>query len=53
MLLKTYIQKPVRMPLMWIVELVENAAARRMSGLVAATPAIANRFYARKAIQLW
>jgi glycosyltransferase involved in cell wall biosynthesis len=46
-LLKTYIAKPFRKPLMWIVELVENAAARRMSGLVAATPAIAKRFYAR------
>lgn len=46
-LLKTYIAKPIRKPLMWIVELVENAAARRMSGLVAATPAIASRFYAR------
>jgi glycosyltransferase involved in cell wall biosynthesis len=46
-LLKTYIAKPIRKPLMWIVELVENAVARRMSGLVAATPAIAKRFYAR------
>lgn len=45
-LLKTYIAKPVRKPLMWTAELVENAAARRMSGLIAATPAIANRFYA-------
>jgi glycosyltransferase involved in cell wall biosynthesis len=42
---KTYIAKPIRKPLMWIVERVENSAARRMSGLVAATPAIANRFY--------
>jgi len=46
-LFKTYIAKPIRIPLMWIVELVENAAARRMSGLVAATPVIAKRFYAR------
>jgi len=46
-LFKTYIAKPIRTPLMWIVELVENAAARRMSGLVAATPTIAKRFYSR------
>jgi glycosyltransferase involved in cell wall biosynthesis len=44
-LLKTYIAKPIRKPLMWILELVENAAARCMSGLIAATPAIASRFY--------
>jgi glycosyltransferase involved in cell wall biosynthesis len=30
---------------MWIVEHAENAAAQLMSGLVTATPAIANRFY--------
>jgi glycosyltransferase involved in cell wall biosynthesis len=46
-LIKTYIPQPIRMPLMWVVELVENAAARCMSGLVAATPAIAKRFYAK------
>ncbi len=44
---KTYIAKPIRVPLMWVVELVENAAARYMSGLVAATPAIAKRFCAK------
>jgi glycosyltransferase involved in cell wall biosynthesis len=44
-LVKEYVPKPVRKPLMWIVEPVENAAAQRMSGLIAATPAIANRFY--------
>jgi glycosyltransferase involved in cell wall biosynthesis len=44
-LFKDYVPKPVRKPLKWIVELVENAAARRMSGLIAATPAIASRFY--------
>jgi glycosyltransferase involved in cell wall biosynthesis len=29
---------------MWIVERTENVAARHMSGLIAATPALANRF---------
>jgi glycosyltransferase involved in cell wall biosynthesis len=43
-LFKDYVPKPVRKPLMWIVERVENAAAQRMSGLVAATPALADRF---------
>jgi glycosyltransferase involved in cell wall biosynthesis len=43
-LFKTYVPKPVRKPLMWITERVENAAAQRMSGLVAATPTLANRF---------
>jgi len=44
MLLKAYIPRFLRKPSMWIVELVENAAAGGMSGLVAATPALANRF---------
>lgn len=44
MLLKAYIPKFLRKPLMWSVELVENVAARRMSGLIAATPALADRF---------
>ena len=48
-LVKPYIPQPIRVPLMWIVEIVENAAARCMSGLVAATPAIAKRFYAKNA----
>ncbi|MFI5071022.1 MAG: glycosyltransferase, partial [Terriglobales bacterium] len=39
MLLKAYIPRFLRKPLMWSVERVENAAARRMSGLIAATPA--------------
>lgn len=43
-LFKDYVPKPIRKPLMWIVERIENAAARRMSGLVAATPALAERF---------
>jgi glycosyltransferase involved in cell wall biosynthesis len=41
---KDYIPYPLRAPLMHVVESLENAAAKRMSGLVAATPAIANRF---------
>lgn len=41
---KHYIPMPFRRPVMWIVERVENAAARRMSGLITATPTIANRF---------
>ena len=32
---------------MWVVELVENAAARCMSGLIPATPVIGKRFYAK------
>jgi glycosyltransferase involved in cell wall biosynthesis len=44
MLLKAYIPRFLRKPLMWSVERVENAAARRMSGLIAATPALADRF---------
>jgi glycosyltransferase involved in cell wall biosynthesis len=43
-LFKAYVPKPLRKPLMWIVERVENAAAKRMSGLVAATPMLADRF---------
>jgi glycosyltransferase involved in cell wall biosynthesis len=41
---KAYVSKSIRKPLMWIVERAENAAARHMSGLVAATPAIKSRF---------
>jgi glycosyltransferase involved in cell wall biosynthesis len=43
-LYKDYIPAWLRAPLMRLTELIENAAARAMSGLVAATPAIANRF---------
>lgn len=43
-LYKHYIPKPIRKPVMWIVERVENAAARGMSGLITATPTIASRF---------
>ncbi|HWH60042.1 MAG TPA: glycosyltransferase [Terriglobales bacterium] len=41
---KHYVPARLRVPLMWLTELVENSAARAMSGLVAATPAIAHRF---------
>jgi glycosyltransferase involved in cell wall biosynthesis len=43
-LLKAYIPSILRKPLLWIVEHAENAAARRMSGLITATPALADRF---------
>jgi glycosyltransferase involved in cell wall biosynthesis len=43
-LYKHYLAKPIRKPVMWIVERVENAAAKRMSGLITATPTIASRF---------
>jgi glycosyltransferase involved in cell wall biosynthesis len=43
-LLKAYIPRILRKSLLWIVERVENAAARRMSGLITATPALADRF---------
>jgi glycosyltransferase involved in cell wall biosynthesis len=43
-LLKAYVPTILRKPLLWIVERVENAAARHMSGLITATPALANRF---------
>lgn len=43
-LIKAYVARPLRHPLMWIVELLENVAAQHMSGLVAATPALADRF---------
>jgi glycosyltransferase involved in cell wall biosynthesis len=44
MLLKAYVPRFLRKPLMWLVERVENAAARCMSGLIVATPALADRF---------
>lgn len=43
-LLKAYVPRFLRKPLLWIVERVENAAARRMSGLIVANPAHADRF---------
>jgi glycosyltransferase involved in cell wall biosynthesis len=45
-LYKYYIPAWLRVPLMRLTELIENAAARAMSGLVAATPAIGDRFRA-------
>jgi glycosyltransferase involved in cell wall biosynthesis len=44
MLLKAYVPRILRKPLLWIVERLENAAARHMSGLITATPALADRF---------
>ena len=43
-LYKTYIPSLFRKPLLWMVEHVENLAARLMSGLVTATPTINRRF---------
>jgi glycosyltransferase involved in cell wall biosynthesis len=43
-LYKAYLPRILRKPLLWIVERAENAAARRMSGLITATPALAARF---------
>jgi glycosyltransferase involved in cell wall biosynthesis len=44
-LYKHYIPKWLRVPLMRLTELIENTAARAMSGLVTATPAIARRLH--------
>jgi glycosyltransferase involved in cell wall biosynthesis len=43
-LMKAYVPKILRKPLLWLVECVENAAARSMSGLITATPSLADRF---------
>jgi glycosyltransferase involved in cell wall biosynthesis len=43
-LYKTYIPSALRKPVMWMVERIENFAARFMTGLVAATPTINRRF---------
>jgi glycosyltransferase involved in cell wall biosynthesis len=45
MLHKDYIPRCFRRPLMWSVRKLESAACRRFSGLIAATPTIAERFY--------
>jgi glycosyltransferase involved in cell wall biosynthesis len=45
MLHKDYIPRRLRRPLMWSVRKLEDAACRRFSGLIAATPTIAERFY--------
>jgi glycosyltransferase involved in cell wall biosynthesis len=42
---KDYIRRRLRRPLMWSVRKLEDAACRRFSGLIAATPTIAERFY--------
>src|ERR1700686_3482114 len=42
---KDYIPGPLRRPLMGSVQKFENAACRRFSGLIAATPTIAKRFH--------
>src|SRR5882762_1479507 len=44
-LYKDYIPRPLRRPLTWSVRKLEDAACRRFSGLIAATPTIAKRFY--------
>ncbi|MFL6305690.1 MAG: glycosyltransferase family 4 protein [Candidatus Sulfotelmatobacter sp.] len=43
-LFKAYLPQRVRKPLMWAAEFMENMLARQMSGLIAATPALAERF---------
>lgn len=43
-LYKHYIPARIRLPIMGLVDFLETAAARRMSGVVAATPYIAERF---------
>jgi glycosyltransferase involved in cell wall biosynthesis len=45
MLHKDYIPRRLRRPLMWSVRKLEDAACRRFSGLITATPTIAERFY--------
>ena len=42
---KDYIPRLLRRPLTWSVRKLENAACRRFSGLIAATPTIAKRFH--------
>ena len=41
---KYYLRYWIRRPVSWVMERFENFASRRFSGLVAVTPAIANRF---------
>jgi glycosyltransferase involved in cell wall biosynthesis len=43
-LFKAYLPQKIRKPLMWATEFMENMLARQMSGLIAATPALAERF---------
>ena len=42
---KDYIPRLLRRPLTWSVRKLEDAACRRFSGLIAATPTIAKRFH--------
>ena len=42
---KDYIPRRLRRPLTWFVRKLEDAACRRFSGLIAATPTIARRFH--------
>jgi glycosyltransferase involved in cell wall biosynthesis len=42
---KDYIPRRLRRPLTWSVRKLEDAACRRFSGLIAATPTIAKRFH--------
>ncbi len=41
---KTYLPRRLRTPIRWLSELVENSTCRWFSGLIAATPEIADRF---------
>jgi glycosyltransferase involved in cell wall biosynthesis len=43
-LYKHYIPARIRFPIMGLVDFLETAAARRMSGVITATPSIAERF---------
>lgn len=45
-LIKMYLPRYMRKPLQWIVERIEGILAGRMSALVAATPALRDRFLA-------
>jgi glycosyltransferase involved in cell wall biosynthesis len=42
---KDYIPRPLRRPLTWSMRKLEDAACRRFSGLITATPTIARRFH--------
>lgn len=41
---KLYVPRHLRKALIWVVEAIENFSARRMTGLIAATPTIHKRF---------
>jgi glycosyltransferase involved in cell wall biosynthesis len=44
MLFKEYLPQLIRKPLMWLAEVTEHGVARLMTGLIPATPALAERF---------